>query len=281
MVFCVGMVRQLKGAPLAVLVVLSYAGQRVSQDYLERCSGYSDKPVSQALEYLRDLGVVDRSAAGWGLCEGQQLVLGQPAQLTMGEVVETDAAGQSVGQESAVGSEAAVEVIEADFEPDNSDCSGGSRKVSDSPLKKEVLINLNIKESSSSLTLKGAESEFFRLVGLLVRSGVYESVARELAGQVGVGFGQLRAWVFEQSLEPKYTPGLLAYWLRHRRGGVGEALRWDAAMWGRWLRANGIEGDVFLAVDLERDYPDPAEAFDKLPDVVDLAALEAGLWLHD
>ncbi len=61
------MVRELKGAPLSIWMVLSLVHQRVTQEYLERATGYTDKPVSQALAYLQEIGLADHSNAGWQL----------------------------------------------------------------------------------------------------------------------------------------------------------------------------------------------------------------------
>jgi hypothetical protein len=61
-------VKECKGAALALLVLLSVNAQRgggaVTQEWLERHSGYSDKPVSQALVYLRETGRIVETAAG-------------------------------------------------------------------------------------------------------------------------------------------------------------------------------------------------------------------------
>src|SRR4030066_2404251 len=63
------MVRELKGAPLSIIMVLSRVSQRVTQEYLERSTGYTDKPVSQALQYLQEVGLADHTQSGWQLVE--------------------------------------------------------------------------------------------------------------------------------------------------------------------------------------------------------------------
>lgn len=61
-------VRELKGAPLSIWFVLQIVRQPCKQEYLERKSGYTDKPVSQALQYLKEIGlVVYLPLAGWML----------------------------------------------------------------------------------------------------------------------------------------------------------------------------------------------------------------------
>lgn len=72
----VRLVKELKGAPLAILVLLSLSPVAVSREWLEVYSGYSDKPVSKALYYLEENGFILRSAGGWRLSDGSvQLVL--------------------------------------------------------------------------------------------------------------------------------------------------------------------------------------------------------------
>ena len=79
--FSVQSVRECKGAALAVLVLLSLVSLPVSQEWLERNSGYTDKPVSQALAYLAETGRVVKSRSGWMLAEGVQLMLGKVEQI--------------------------------------------------------------------------------------------------------------------------------------------------------------------------------------------------------
>lgn len=81
----VRMIRELRGTPLSVVLALQCAHQRVSQAWLERATGYTDKPVSQALAYLAEIGMVDHTLAGWGLAGGRQMVLGEVEQIEEGE----------------------------------------------------------------------------------------------------------------------------------------------------------------------------------------------------
>lgn len=80
------MVRELKGAPLSIVMVLSLVTQRVSQEYLERATGYTDKPVSQALAYLREVGLADHTSSGWMLIRGRAQQL--PMVMEMEENIE-------------------------------------------------------------------------------------------------------------------------------------------------------------------------------------------------
>src|SRR4030042_1975848 len=75
------MVRELKGAPLSILMVLSLVHQRVTQEYLERATGYTDKPVSQALAYMQEIGLADHTNAGWQLIKANVMQLPLPLAL--------------------------------------------------------------------------------------------------------------------------------------------------------------------------------------------------------
>lgn len=62
--------RELKGAPLSIVLALQMAHQRVSQSWLEQMTGYTDKPVSDALSYLQEVGYADHTSSGWQLTGG-------------------------------------------------------------------------------------------------------------------------------------------------------------------------------------------------------------------
>ena len=66
--------RALKGAPVSVFLALMFAGRDkigpVSNEWLERATGYSDKPVSQALAVLKDYHLVLQTSRGWTLANG-------------------------------------------------------------------------------------------------------------------------------------------------------------------------------------------------------------------
>jgi hypothetical protein len=50
--------RALKGAPLSCLFALMFSNQPVGKEWLARMTGYSDKPIANALNYLSELGYV-------------------------------------------------------------------------------------------------------------------------------------------------------------------------------------------------------------------------------
>ncbi len=68
-------VRELKGAALACLNLLMLCRTPVLQEWLERYSGYTDKPVSQAMAYLSEEGWAVKTKGakpGWVLADGLQ-----------------------------------------------------------------------------------------------------------------------------------------------------------------------------------------------------------------
>lgn len=70
-VFSVEMLRTLKGPPLAVLIALMIAGQPVQGNWLARVTGYTDKPVRQALELLQEYGMITRNGRyAWQVAAG-------------------------------------------------------------------------------------------------------------------------------------------------------------------------------------------------------------------
>ncbi len=71
----VKLLRQLKGAPLAVLIAMLIVHTRVTAEWLALVTGYSDKPVTQALKLLSAYGWVIKNQGGWQIKEGVQLPL--------------------------------------------------------------------------------------------------------------------------------------------------------------------------------------------------------------
>lgn len=70
--------RQLKGAPLAALLAVAIAPGPVTADYIARMTGYTDKPIAQALQYLAELQYITRARSGWILADAQQFALPYP-----------------------------------------------------------------------------------------------------------------------------------------------------------------------------------------------------------
>jgi len=63
-------VRECKGAALSILIILGLVHQTVSQEFLQRWSGYTDKPISQALTFLEEGQLIIRCRGGWRLSDG-------------------------------------------------------------------------------------------------------------------------------------------------------------------------------------------------------------------
>ena len=74
------LVRELKGAPLSILFAMAIAGQNIGAEWLSRVTGYTDKPINQALLLLEEYGFIARiNRYHWGLTAGcKQLPLMVP-----------------------------------------------------------------------------------------------------------------------------------------------------------------------------------------------------------
>jgi len=132
----VRLVRQLKGAPLSVWIALIFAGpKQINQSWLIRSTGYSDKPVRQALAYLSEHGCIIPVQGGWLLSEAaMRLVPGAP--------VETAPPVETGPPEPPV--EAPASGASPPASPPNSDADGQIRNNSDSPIS---IINNVFKDS--------------------------------------------------------------------------------------------------------------------------------------
>lgn len=137
-------VRELKGAPLSIVVLLALTGQALSNQAICAGTGYSDKTTAGALDYLAEVGMVVRAAGGWRIAEGVQLAL------PMGSAQIADTEEITAKAPSTLS---------------NSDDSCGSRKISDSEPLVNIVVNtidLN-KEDLTTNYINGEESEKFRL----------------------------------------------------------------------------------------------------------------------
>jgi hypothetical protein len=76
-VFTSRMVRELKGAPLACLILLMICDGGVANEWLCRMSGYTDKPIAQALKLLSspEYQLIRKTRGGWSISKGFQLAL--------------------------------------------------------------------------------------------------------------------------------------------------------------------------------------------------------------
>ena len=70
------LLRQLKGAPLAVLLAMYWTRMRITAEWLVTVTGYTDKPVTSALKLLSAYGWITKVQNGWQISAGVQLPLG-------------------------------------------------------------------------------------------------------------------------------------------------------------------------------------------------------------
>ena len=169
-------IRSLKGAPITVLCVMLLAGQPVTQEYCERHSGYTDKPVSQALHLLEELGYVSHNGRyAWQIIsEATQLLM------TLPEIPP-----------------------QAETSRNNSDSMGTATTTI---VESSIMRSINAAEAA-----KNDESEIFRLaknVSALRKVGVYGAKAREIAALPHVTPRYIKAHAAYAELR-KDAPGLM------------------------------------------------------------------------
>ena len=70
-------IRQLKGASLAVLLLMMQSDQPLQKSWLAQATGYSDKPIHAACEHLKELGLLDCQGRKWFLIPGIKIVFDQ------------------------------------------------------------------------------------------------------------------------------------------------------------------------------------------------------------
>ncbi len=182
------MVRELKGAPLSILFALTIVQQRVSQAWLERTTGYTDKTISQALGYLEEIGLADHTSAGWQLT-------GQAKQLPLPLELEEN-------------------VAEEEIVADNSDDSCQTRRISDPPIiiitdnnQEEDLSNNNNNNNATG----GRKNSDSGLRNALTKAGIWGKKRDSLAKIASLTVESVEAWEAQLKSEKgeQYTPGLL------------------------------------------------------------------------
>lgn len=199
----VRLIRELKGAPLSIIFALSLVRQRVTQEWLERSTGYTDKPVSQALAYLQEIGLVNKTGAGWQLT-------GSARQLPMPIALE-----EPSDPEEPASDEESPET---------------SRNISDS----QSLDSLNLTEKSLTTDSLDSEVGIFPTPGppepdigrILTAAGdLFGSRLRGKAGEYGDA-RLLLAWIAQawdnrgQGKGQAHSPAGLVYWAFHKGAGA-------------------------------------------------------------
>ena len=185
---------------MACLWVFIASNQRISQSYLETMTGYSDKSIHKALDFLKNDGLVEHQYNGWALVTTVQLPL--PA---------------------SVEDEGRVEAIPGDT--GNSDLNGQGRRNSVCSKKEEELI-ININNSSSdslNLTGKGEEIPTPAEIVQVLRAAA-TLFGREIVGEPRdyADVDRLLGWIAQAFHRRGSDPGKisspagLVYWAFHQ-----------------------------------------------------------------
>jgi len=226
--------RQLKGAPMSILFVLHcIAPQRVTQAFLERHTGYTDKPIAQALDYLNDLQYIDHTPAGWQLTrEALQLPLAIPeiaAQADESQESPPPTLEEVVIDEPA---ESYPQVIHRsdNFETDLTLKSRNNSDFYESRESEEESISSPLDESSSDSLNYPPD------VGLIPTARILEAASEMFGAHIsgsGADYGDpalLLAWIAhawrrrrtdrnEQDKTAARSPAGLVYWAFHKGRG--------------------------------------------------------------
>jgi hypothetical protein len=188
------MVRELKGAPLSILFALSVVHQRVSQAWLEGVTGYTDKPISSALNYLEEIGLADHTSSGWKLT-GKAKQLPLPLEISTGTAEELPCPNEE------------QEPVTAE---DNSDDSCQGRNYS-TPL---IIINTDsndeeeINNNNNNMGRKNSDSG---VLEALSRAGIVGKKRLSLSKIATVTVESVSAWeaALKREKKGRYSPGLL------------------------------------------------------------------------
>lgn len=170
--------RALKGAPVSVLLALIIARQDgigpVSNEYLERETGYSDKPVSQALTVLQDYQYVLQTNRGWVLAQGAVQL-----PLMIGDSDNNQEAIESLDRTIPV---ANGEVSRRISESENLRLSSSSRS-----------LNLDSRKDPLLPDSRAGESEILRLkLAELDAHGIVEPARSRIARSPGISLDEVQ-----------------------------------------------------------------------------------------
>ncbi len=146
-------IRALKGAPLSVVVLLMAQTQPVSVTYISSMTGYSYKPVEDALLYLQTMGKVSRVGRyGWQIAEAIQ----PPLPATPDDVIDLSPEMEETTEET--------------------ETPGAGVGIFPSPLKKVKL--RDTPNSDNLLNLRGRDLQNFQVMQNL---GFFGQAAQEVA----------------------------------------------------------------------------------------------------
>lgn len=188
-------VRELKGAPLSILIALTMVHQRVTQEWLERSTGYTDKPVSQALAYMQEHGLVDHTSAGW-------MLTGQARQLPLPLALLPEEGGAEEKPDTD------------DPSRNNSDSLNNIITITDSlNQQKEESNSNNTPPSRNFSDSDGSPPDYEATIQELKAAGVVGPRLVKLARLPHVSPAYVRAWDAQLRWEKgdEYKPGLLIH----------------------------------------------------------------------
>ncbi|MCC6147782.1 MAG: hypothetical protein IT308_09465 [Anaerolineaceae bacterium] len=218
--FSMEMLRTLKGPPLAVLIALLSVRQPVQADWLARATGYSDKPVKQALELLAEYGMATRNGRyAWQIADGVQ-----PLPFLDAPAPEAPAATPAAAE--ARGKVSPVSFL-------NRKVSETRRKDSHSfPVTTAAVSEGGEKEEQQQLKAprknSGRKHKLSAVEKCLYDGGIRGPMLQELAGLGWVTQGYVRAMVIQAQRE-KISTGLLIHRIRSQddiRHTEGCTCRW-------------------------------------------------------
>ncbi len=193
------MVRELKGAPLSILFALTIVTQWVSQAWLERTTGYTDKTIAQALGYLEEIGLADHTSAGWQLT-------GAAKQLPL-PLKEISPQSRGEGGEDQEENREEQELITAE---NKSDDSYHHRRISDPSI---IIINDSVKEEeiNNNNNKGGRKNSDSGVLEALSRAGIMGKKRVSLAQLAWVTVESVSAWeaALKREKKERYSPGLL------------------------------------------------------------------------
>jgi hypothetical protein len=232
-----------KGATLSLLLTLALVREGVNARWLARNSGYSEKPVAQALSYLEERGLAQKSKQGWQLSQqGRQLLLciagGLVSSVTpQGQTIETqpgelpDKRSPEEAHEALAGQQAGDLTHDSADHPREAHLPGErQRQGAGEPVQEKrwkfslpatTVNDSGFKIAHQSSSSRGAEAfdppenaqGMYENRLVLQKAGVGEPKLSSLACMPGLQAADIRAWVahLRQRRGGEYHPGLLIH----------------------------------------------------------------------
>lgn len=210
-------VRNIKGAKASIIVILLISGRSLTNRQLQESTGYSDKPVTDALAWLEPRGIVQYvgQVDGWTLGAGiNKLPFSQMrlAELT-GWLLQSGEQESPAAKGGHTTSDSQLQ-IEASYPQSYPQLRGEDRKLSD--LGGSLVVSSSSLYSEKELLTTnqegGAVRNFSELADWLERGGVAPG-SRKMASLLALGYSldYIKAHVLEHLHE-------LASWERDRNG---------------------------------------------------------------